>query len=283
LKRIGCRVAFLLALVLAAAPLQAETLKVFVSIPPQQAFVQKIGAERVDVSVLVEPGADPHTYEPKPRQMIALSKAALFFAIGVDFEKAWLARIAAANPGLRIVHTESGIARVPIAGDHHGAAGPDPHIWLAPGLVAVQARTIRDALVAVDPAAGARYEENCAAFLREIAALDSELKALFAGRQGAQFMVVHPSWGYFARAYGLEQVPLEIEGKDPKPAELAELIRHARQRGIKAVFVQPQVSEKSAELVAREIGGEVVLADPLAANWADNLRTVARKFAAALR
>jgi zinc transport system substrate-binding protein len=119
--------------------------------------------------------------------------------------------------------------------------------------------------------------------MREIDELDTELKALFAGRKGEQFMVFHPSWGYFAEAYGLVQVPVEIEGKEPKPAQLRKLIRHARDRHIKTVFVQPQFSAKSADLLSREIGGQIVFADPLAENWTGNLREVARKFGAAAR
>jgi zinc transport system substrate-binding protein len=154
-------------------------------------------------------------------------------------------------------------------------------VWLSPPLVKIQARHIADGLIAVDPANRSRYEENLAGFLREIEALDSDLKALFAGSPGARFMVFHPSWGYFAKAFGLEQVPIEIEGKEPKPAQLKELIHQAREHGIKVVFVQPQFSAKSAEMVAREIGGQVVAADPLAADWAENLREVGRRFKAA--
>jgi len=113
--------------------------------------------------------------------------------------------------------------------------------------------------------------------------LDADLKSLFAGSQGTRFMVFHPSWGYFAQAYGLVQVPIEIEGKDPKPAQLQELIHQAKDHGIKVIFVQPQFSAKSAEMVSREIGAQVVAADPLAGNWAENLREVGRKFKAALR
>lgn len=299
MKRIVCLAVFLSCLLLAGRPASAGTVKAFVSIAPQQYFVQKIGGDLVDVSVLVPPGADPHTYEPKPRQMAELAKAAVYFAVGIDFEKAWMKKIAATNPGMRIAQTDAGIDKEALA-EHHpehggkpgGAHGreqthphrpeaADPHIWLSPPLVAVQAGHIRDALLAVDPTHRRRYEENYAAFLREIEALDTELKTLFAGSPGARFMVFHPSWGYFAKAYGLQQVPIEIEGKDPKPAQLKELIQHARGDGIKVIFVQPQFSAKSAEMVAREIGGQVVAADPLAANWAQNLRDVARKFKAA--
>jgi zinc transport system substrate-binding protein len=108
--------------------------------------------------------------------------------------------------------------------------------------------------------------------------LDQELKQIFAGEKGLQFMVFHPSWGYLAHDYGLKQVPIEIEGKDPKPAQLKELIKHAKEDGIKVVFVQPQFSTKSAKLVASEIGGQVAFADPLAEDWMNNLRMIAQKF-----
>jgi zinc transport system substrate-binding protein len=299
MKRVVCLTAFLSCLLLPGQPGLAANVKAFVSIAPQQYFVQKIGGNLVDVSVLVPPGADPHTYEPKPRQMAELAKAAVYFAVGIDFEKAWMKKIAATNPGMRIVHTDTGIEKAALAEHHHEPArepqdahsrdqthphhpgAPDPHIWLSPPLVKVQAGHIRDGLIAVDPTNQTRYEENHTAFLREIETLDSELKTLFAGSLGARFMVFHPSWGYFAKAYGLEQVPIEIEGKDPKPAQLIELIHHGREHGIKVIFVQPQFSAKTAEMVAREIGGQVVAADPLAANWAQNLREVGRKFKAA--
>jgi zinc transport system substrate-binding protein len=298
------RIAAAVALLLASGWLsqaEANQVKAFVSIPPQKYFVQKIGGELVDISVLVPPGADPHTYEPKPRQMADLAKTDLFFAVGIDFEKAWMKKIAAANPGMRIVQTDADIEKVPMAehhhhdpkgrahsqghkqaalGHHHDGA-PDPHVWLSPPLVKIQARRIADGLAAVDSANRTRYEENLARFMKEIDALDAELKGVFAGSRGARFMVFHPSWGYFAQAYGLEQVPIEIEGKEPKPAQLKEVIQHARKEGIKVIFVQPQFSAKSAEMVAREIGGEVVAADPLAENWAENLRAVGRKFKAA--
>jgi zinc transport system substrate-binding protein len=309
MRRLGSLAVLLLFLVSPGGSALAAKVSVFVSIPPQKYFVQKIGGDRVAVAVLAGPGSNPHNYEPKPRQMAELAGAAVYFAVGLDFERAWLPRIAAASPGLLIVRTDEGIAKIAMAGHRHdepekesarggkknapghaGEAGPDrpegapdPHVWLAPALVKIQARHILQALAAADAGGRERYEANFAAFLREIDALDDELKALFVDRQAARFLVLHPSWGYFAQAYGLEQVPIEFEGKDPKPAQLGELIRFARGRGIKAVFVQPQFSAKSAELVAREIGGRVVVADPLAENWAGNLRAVAGEFAAALR
>jgi zinc transport system substrate-binding protein len=147
----------------------------------------------------------------------------------------------------------------------------------------IQSRTILNALQEVDPANRSSYEANYKAFITELVDLDADFKKIFADRQGLRFMVFHPSWGYFARSYGLVQVPIQIEGKSPKPAQLLELIEYARGNNIKIVFVQPQFSSKSAELIAREIGGEVAFVDALAENWSENLREVAGKFEAALK
>jgi len=310
-------------------------LPVFVSIVPQQYFVQQIGKDLVDVQVMVQPGASPATYEPKPRQMADLSKSKIYFAIGVPFENVWLKKIVASNPRMHVVHTDHGIEKLEMEAhhhhddeeghhedDHHDAEpdheegedheaehedaehddekkehhgetaheedyheeeGLDPHIWLSPPLVKMQARTILAALQEADPANKSSYAANFTEFMERIDQLDADLKKTFAGKSGLQFMVFHPSRGYFADAYGLEQVPIEIEGKDPKPAQLQELIEHARENGIRVVFVQPQFSTKSAEVVAREIAGQVAFADPLAEDWAANLQEVADKFESALK
>ena len=290
--------------------LAADKIPVFVSIVPQHYFVQQIGKDLVDVQVMVQPGASPATYEPKPKQMADLSKTKIYFAIGVPFENAWLDEIAEANPNMRVVHTDHGIEKLEMIPhhrddhegehheaehkdehhdetahdeDHHEHEGLDPHIWLSPALVKIQVRTILSALQEADPAHRSDYENNYNAFIAQIDQLDNDLKTIFAGKKGLQFMVFHPAWGYFAHDYGLEQVPIEVEGKDPKPAQLKELIQHAREKGIKVIFVQPQFSTKSAKVVAREINGQVAFANPLAEDWMANLRQVADKFKAALK
>ena len=292
---------FLLSMIQATAH-GAEPIEVFVSIVPQKYFVERIGGESVKVSIMVQPGANPATYEPKPRQMVALSKAKAYFAIGVPFETVWLNRISAANSGMTVIHTEEGIEKR-IMEDHlHGEEGysaqeeeereqaeehhgvKDPHIWLSPRLVKVQARNILNGFLRIDPARGASYEKNYKSFIAEIYALDTEIKGIFAGKgRGMVFMVFHPAWGYFAQAYGLEQVAVEMEGKEPGPVDLRELIRHAREEGIRVIFVQPEFSTKSAETIAKAIEGEIVFANPLALEWADNLKKVATKFEAALK
>lgn len=268
----------------------ADRVPVFVSIAPQCYFVQQIGKDLVDVQVLVEPGADPHTYEPKPQQMVALSKAVLYFAIGIEFETAKLENLTVINPQMKVVHTDHGIMKLSMAvhgghhadddpeEEHHYRGGLDPHIWLSPPLVMLQARSILMALQAVDPAHRSLYETNYRAFILELVDLDAYLRTTFDGLKGSSFMVLHPSWGTFAHTYGLNQVPIEVEGKSPKPARLKALIEYARANRIKVVFVQPQFSSKNARQIANAIGGRVLAVDPLARDWATNLRHVAGEF-----
>lgn len=307
-------------------PAWAKTsLPVCVSIVPQQYFVQQIGKDKVDVAVMVRPGASPATYEPKPAQMVKLSKTRIYFSIGVPFETFWLDKIAAANPDMTIIHTDKNIEKQPMAAHHHegdahhgghpheeghhaghhhkedhhaghhdekartkaghdhGHAGLDPHIWLSPRLVKIQAGHIRDALAAVDPENKDFYTANYNAFIKEINALDQDLTRKLKDNAGMQFMVFHPAWGYFARDYKLKMIPIEIEGKDPKPAKLQKLIRHAGDEGIKVIFVQPQFSTKSAELVAKAINGQVMPANPLALDWLGNMKKMAGQFKEALK
>jgi zinc transport system substrate-binding protein len=190
---------------------------------------------------------------------------------------------------MTVVHTDDGIEKIPMAthrhdeAEPHGHRGLDPHIWLSPPLVIVQAHTIMKALQEVDAAHRDVYASNYQQFVAQIDRLDNGLKMIFKDKRGLQFMVFHPSWGYFAGAYGLKQVAVEVEGKDPKPAQLKELIEHAREKNINIIFVQPQFSAKSAQIVAREIGGQVAVADPLAEDWLANMREVAARFKAALK
>jgi zinc transport system substrate-binding protein len=276
---------------------------VFVSIVPQKFFVQQISKGLVDVEVMVQPGASPVTYEPKPSQMAKLSSASAYFAIGVPFEQAWLGKISAVSPEMEIVQTDRGIEKIAMAQHHHegevdgkqqhgeGRNGKtlsertilDPHIWLSPVLVKKQLAVILEGLTSIAPQFQTDFETNYRVFQEKIDALELELRSNLQGSKGMRFMVFHPSWGYFAKEYGLEQVPIEIEGKAPKPAQLGELIRHARENGISIIFAQPQFSQKNAQVVAREIDGKVIFVDPLAEDWLANLRDVAEKFKLAVK
>ena len=282
----------------------ARPLQVMVSILPQQYFAERIGGDLAQVTVMVEPGGDPHVYEPKPQQMVALSRADLYLAVGVTFEDVWLSRFQDANPDMLVVHTDAGVDKLPMAEHHHeggheedahqGAeeAGAehhehgilDPHIWLAPSTARVMAENILHGLEAADPDNAAAYQANFEVLSQEIAALDQEIRAVFAPipEQDRRFLVFHPAWGYFAHEYGLTQLPVEVSGREPSPGELAAIIHLAEEHAIPVIFVQPQMSERTAQTIAGEINARVAVLDPLAPNWADNLRAAAQAFATAM-
>jgi zinc transport system substrate-binding protein len=269
----------------AAAP--SGALQVMVSIVPQVYFVERVGGETVSAMAMVGPGANPATYEPKPEQLKALSRSIAYFSIGVPFEGAWLDKIAATNPQMVMVDTIAGIDRLPIDAheddDHEHTAGmPDPHVWLSPRLVKAQAQTIYEALVDLAPEHADTFQANLDAFLADIDALEGEIRETLSGMKGRKFMVFHPSWGYFAHDFGLEQIAIEIGGQEPSAQELAQLISTAKAEGIHVVLAQPEFSTASAETIARAIDGKVLLISPLAADWLGNMRRVAEAFAEVL-
>lgn len=274
----------------------------FVSILPQKYFVEQIAGDLVNIQVMVKPGASPATYEPKVSQMKKLAASELYFAVGVPFEQAWLERIVGVNSQMKIVKTDVGIKKLTmekhlhddeeddsheehVGGDHENEQkeGLDPHIWLSPQLVKQQATVICASLKELLPEQATLFESNLTRFKKKIDVLDSELREIFVGKENLRFMVFHPSWGYFAQDYKLRQVPIEIEGKGAKSSQLRDLILFARAEGIKVIFAQPQFSTKSANLVAREIGGQVITVDPLAEDWLANMKVVAEKFRDAIQ
>ena len=268
-------------------------LEVMVSIPPQKYFVERIGGDRVKVNILLPSGANPATYEPKPQQLQSLSDADAYVRIHVPFEKAWWDRISSANSDLQVIDLTQDINRMPMAFEHHHGhdeahghneveaetgTNPDPHIWLSPPLVKEQAQTIYNALAKLDPQNEPMYQENLTAFVAEIEQLDRDIEATLTNVADRTFMVFHPSWGYFADAYNLEMIPIEVGGNEPSAAETSQLIKEAKAENIEVIFAQLQFSTRSAETIASEIGGEVILIDPLAEDWLSNMRKVADTF-----
>lgn len=287
MKRIGWGLILLMLAATAAA--DADRLRVAASIVPVQTFVERVGGDRVDVTVVVGPQASPATYEPRARQMAAIGEAAALFRVGVPFERAWLPQLRAAHPEMAIVDLRERIERRGMAahGQHDEGAQPrggdsDPHVWTDPRHVMHMAEHIRDRLVALDPDGEAAYRANYRAFRDELEALDQQLRERFAPLAGEPFLVYHPAWGHFADAYGLEQITIETEGKEPGPRSLDRIIQRARAAGIGVVFLQDEFNKRSAERVAEAIGARVVSVDPLAADYIANMRRVGRVIAEAV-
>jgi zinc transport system substrate-binding protein len=258
-----------------------EKIQAFVSILPQAEFVKQVGGPHVEVDVLVGPGQSPATYEPTPKQMARLSQADVLFRIGTPFEKGFIERVAKTHKNLKIVDTRKGVPLRYFEGAKGGEA-PDPHIWLAPHLVRIQAATICEALSGLAPEHRQAFERNLALYQDALDRVDRKIAQTLAPLKGSSFYVFHPAFGYFGDRYGLEQVAVEIAGKEPTPRQLADLIQRARAEKVRVVFVQPQYSKKEAETIADEIGGAVVPINPLPENYLENLEAIAEALKAAL-
>ena len=289
--------------------LNATTPQITVSILPQKYFVEKIVKDKFEVNVMVQPGASPHTYEPKTSQMKALAASKVYFSTGVSFEHVWLDKFKKNAKKTLFVDLSNGIEKLAMAehehhdeeeheehkdehkahdhdehkheakDNHDGEDGLDPHIWLDPILVKIQAKNIYDTMLKVDAQNADFYKENYEQFIKELDELDANLKTILAHFKDKAFMVFHPSWGYFAKRYDLEQISIEIEGKEPKPNELVELIEEAKKYDIKIVFVAPQFSQKSAKTISKNINANVIAIDPISGNWKESMLNTANQIA----
>jgi zinc transport system substrate-binding protein len=265
---------------------QAEPLRIFVSILPQEYFVERIGGSRVEVKALVQPGHNPHTYAPTPQQMAQLATASIYFRIGVPFENAVIPKLSRTIPGMKIIDLREGMDLLETvdthAGHHDHDEDLDPHTWLDPMLALQQATVIRDTLIASDPAGAADYDANFALLASDLRELDQTLRTLLEPVAGRSIYVFHPAYGYFCRAYNLEQKAINPGGKSPGARQLARLIEEAEAAQVRFIFSQPQFSEKTAETIARAIGATVVTLDPLARDYLANMRSIAAQLAASL-
>ena len=252
-----------------------------VSIAPVMHFVKAIGGDKVDISLMVKIGNSPHTYEPKPSQMTAIAKSQIYFAMGVEFEKVWLPKFQSLNSRMRVVDLSQGIEKIEmIHHEGHEHKGKDPHIWTSPANVKVIAQNIYKALSAIDRNNTKYYEKNLHTFLAKIDATDMQIQKILSSlKDSRNFMVFHPSWGYFAKVYNLIQVSVEVEGKSPKPRELVHLIQEAKKQSVTAIITQPEFSDSSAKIIARELHIPVVKLSPMAPNWSENLIKMAKTIA----
>jgi len=244
---------------------------------------------------MVKPGHSPATYEPTPRQLSLLDGSEIYFRAGVPFEHGFMEKIRRTYPGLRIVDMRSNVEMIsmsPVPGgeeshDHpkmrhdHGS-GPDPHIWLDPGRLMIQADTVFEALSAREPEKRSYFRANLDDLKKELEKLREELSRKLAPFRGRSFMIYHPSLGYFADAFGLRQLAVESGGKEPNSKAMAALLKKGREEKVKAVFVQKQFSQVSARLFAAEIGASVISFDPLDPDVVGNVRMIGNTMAQVL-
>ncbi|NOX71971.1 MAG: zinc ABC transporter solute-binding protein [Candidatus Micrarchaeota archaeon] len=251
-----------------------DKIEVFVSILPQAEFVEAIGGEHVNVHVMIPPGASPATYDPSPSSLAKLSEADVYFRIGyIPFEKAHMKAIESVNPSMKIVDTSNGIN---LRYEENG--GVDPHIWLSPKLVEKQVEIIARTLKDLNPDNAGEYEKNKDAYILRLEKLHEDIADATSSMKIRKFIVFHPSWGYFADEFNLEQISIEVDGKEPTASKLKELVNIAKDEGIHVIFYEPQFSKESAETIAKEIGGKVVPIDPLPENYIRRMKNIANIF-----
>jgi zinc transport system substrate-binding protein len=241
-----------------------------VSIAPFKYFVEAIGGNDFIVNTMVPPGANPHIYEPFPKQIYMLRKSAGYVSNGyLGFEMTWLDRFYDTNRDMKRLSLSSKIE--PLGSHHHKEGdhveGADPHYWVSPRCAMIMASSVRDFLCELSPDSKQKYDTNYQTLLSQIKELDKRAADLFSGVRGKSFMIFHPNLGYLARDYGLEEISVEYEGKEPPPSRMKELIDRARNERIKTIFVQREYDTKNAGAIAGEIGARIMIIDPLAEDW----------------
>lgn len=241
-----------------------------VSIAPFKYFVKAIGGDDYSVNIMVSAGANPHIYEPYPKQVFQLRKSVAYVSNGyLGFEMTWLDRFYDTNSRMKRLSLSRNIEPLG-SGHHHGGGdveGADPHYWVSPKCAMIIASSVRDFLSELNPDHVNMYEVNYQNLLSGILELDKKAVELFSGVKGRSFMIFHPNLGYLARDYGLEEISVEYEGKEPPPSRMKELIDRARMEKIKTIFVQREYDTKNAREIAHEIGARVQIIDPLSEDW----------------
>ena len=248
---------------------------IYVSIAPLKPIIEGIVGDDFTVRVLVPQGASPETFEPTPKQFIALNESVMIFSIGLlDFEKALLERVYDQS---KIVNLSTGV--VTIAGScshtHHGKHchhGIDPHVWCSPKSINIMANNAYSAIVANMP--DKDYSANYSVLTQKITALDQQVQQLCNNASLPYFIIYHPALTYLARDYGLEQVAIEKDGKEPSVKQVAEIINRARTSGIKRIFYQSEFPQSSVAIFAEDIGADAVEINPLAEDIFTNIPTM---------
>ncbi|MCV3539739.1 zinc ABC transporter substrate-binding protein [Campylobacter lari] len=258
---------------------------VSVSIAPQAYFVQQIAKDTLDINIVIPPNANEHTFEFKPSGILKLEKSDIYFTANLEFEKIWILKLKDNLKNTKIISTQNGINFLPLQehaheGHHHG---DDPHTWLDPLLAKTHAKNITLALIEQYPQNKAFYEQNLENFLKEMDALNLQIQTLFKNVKNKHFLVYHPSWGYFAKRYHLSQIPVEIEGKEPKPKDLAKLAKLIQKEQIKAIFVPKGANNNTIKAMASSYNLKIIELDHLPNDYKNELLKDAKNIASVLQ
>lgn len=256
---------------------------IIVSIPPQRYFAENITGDYADVYTLIKPGFSPHNFDILPDQLAVLSSAEVYFTIGLEFEETLINKIKDVVPDLIIYKTDKSISKRKtdhpfIENNNHNHGNSDPHIWLNPNLAKVISQNMLKGLIDTYPAETERFKNNFNSFEGRLDSLNSVIDSIFSKSDVREFISFHPAWGYFADEYGLKQIPVEVEGKEPTFNTINKVKTLAEQKGIRKIFVDELSNKKAAEIIAESINGKSVVLNPLSYNYFENLLYSAKVF-----
>ncbi|MFH1380101.1 MAG: zinc ABC transporter substrate-binding protein [bacterium] len=247
------------------APLPAlqRPLRIATTILPYKKFIASVSGEGLEIDVLIPPGANPHTFELTPNQLKKLAHTDMFVKVGsgIEFELVWTDKITQINKNMSICDSSTGVDII----------NNDPHIWLSPQNAQIIIQNITESLITIDPDNETIYVQNSKNYTDQLILLDKQLTLIFAAAKSRKFMVYHPAWAYFSKTYNLTQIPIEIDGKQPSPRQIAEIIETAQKYEIQTILIAPRDNPKTAQIIAEEINGSISYADPFAENYIENL------------
>ncbi len=265
---------------------QPQKPQIYVSVPPLVYFAEQIAGDNFEIVTVIGPGQSPTTFETTPKQLANFAKAKIFFTAGVPFEKQLNKKLKSSFENLNIIDTQRGIDLQKIENHHHDnieedqtdeTGSLDPHSWLDPALATIMAQNIYDGLIRFYPADSLAYQDNLNLLLEDLDKLDSYIKQELKPYTGRSFYTFHPAFGYFAKAYDLKQIAIEVDGKEPSAKQLANIIEKAKKDNVQILFTQPQFSDKSARAIAESVGAAVIPIDPLSKDYLNNLKEITKQ------
>lgn len=255
-----------------------------VSIMPQKFFIEKIAGDKFLINVMVPPGVSHENYDPTPGQIAALSNTVVYIRIGnIEFENVWINKFSDIYPGLNIVDLSSHLQLIRNPDDHGNHAQNEPHTWMSPGNVVIMAKDIYESLAAIDRENEDYYKLKCEHFITEIDSINEIITSKFKNIKSSGFIIYHPALTYYAKDYGLNQYPLEIEGKSPSAFVIRQLIEISRKENIRTIVVQKQFDQSKAQIIADETGGKIISIDPLDYNWSNQILEITDKLSSSLQ
>ena len=252
-----------------------------VTIEPLRYFTEVIAGDKFKVMSIVPKGSSPETYDPTPQQLVSLGKSNAYLRIGhIGFEQTWMDKLRTNAPQMKIFDTSEGIDLIyeknENHGDHQHSGGVEPHIWNSTKNALIITQNIYQALCRLDSANQQYYAHRLDSLQTIIKQTDNQIKELLTGDADRSFMIYHPALSYFARDYGLHQIPIEEGGKEPSPAHLKDLIDLSKKEKVHVIFIQPEFDKRNAEVIAKQTDTHIIPINPLSYNWSEEMIDVAR-------